>query len=98
MVDVQLSANFVATITLATLRKHEQRALKGLAVLTRGNRLSITPVSAAHGSSFSILLSEHDARFASNSFVIRSASVQPITLRSFLCAMTIAQSMTRWKF
>jgi predicted RNA-binding protein with PUA-like domain len=30
------------------LREHEQRALKGLALLKRGNRLSITPVSAAH--------------------------------------------------
>jgi predicted RNA-binding protein with PUA-like domain len=33
---------------VAELRQHEQRALKGLALLSRGNRLSITPVSAAH--------------------------------------------------
>ena len=35
-------------ITLATLREHSNGALKGLALLKRGNRLSITPVSAAH--------------------------------------------------
>jgi predicted RNA-binding protein with PUA-like domain len=48
MVDVKLERKFRRTITLATLREHEQRALKGLALLKRGNRLSITPVSAAH--------------------------------------------------
>ena len=48
MVDVKLVRKFRRTITLATLREHEQRALKGLALLKRGNRLSITPVSAAH--------------------------------------------------
>jgi predicted RNA-binding protein with PUA-like domain len=30
------------------LRKHSNGALHGLALLQRGNRLSITPVSAAH--------------------------------------------------
>ena len=48
MVDVKLERKFRSTITLATLREHEQRALKGLALLKRGNRLSITPVGAAH--------------------------------------------------
>jgi len=48
MVDVQLQRKFRSIITLATLREHENRALKGLALLQRGNRLSVTPVSAAH--------------------------------------------------
>ena len=48
MVDVQLQRKFPNVITLAELRKHENRALKGLALLQRGNRLSVTPVSAAH--------------------------------------------------
>jgi predicted RNA-binding protein with PUA-like domain len=48
MVDVQLERKFRQVITLATLREHENRALKGLALLKRGNRLSVTPVSAAH--------------------------------------------------
>ncbi len=48
MVDVQLQRKFRSTITLATLREHETRSLKGLALLKRGNRLSVTPVSAAH--------------------------------------------------
>jgi predicted RNA-binding protein with PUA-like domain len=48
MVEVRMKRKFRRAITLATLREHEQRALKGLALLKRGNRLSITPVSAAH--------------------------------------------------
>jgi predicted RNA-binding protein with PUA-like domain len=48
MVDVQLQRKFRNTITLAALREHDQRALKGLALLKRGNRLSVTPVSSAH--------------------------------------------------
>jgi predicted RNA-binding protein with PUA-like domain len=48
MVDVQLERKFRRTVTLATLRQHERSELKGLALLKRGNRLSITPVSAAH--------------------------------------------------
>jgi predicted RNA-binding protein with PUA-like domain len=48
MVDVQLQRKFRGHVTLATLREHENRALKGLALLKRGNRLSVTPVSAAH--------------------------------------------------
>jgi len=34
--------------TLETLRKHADQELRGLALLKRGNRLSITPVSDAH--------------------------------------------------
>jgi predicted RNA-binding protein with PUA-like domain len=48
MVDVQLERRFRGVITLATLREHQNRALKGLALLKRGNRLSVTPVSSAH--------------------------------------------------
>ena len=48
MVDVQLERKFRGTISLATLREHDNAALKGLALLKRGNRLSVTPVSAAH--------------------------------------------------
>ena len=48
MVDVQLQRKFRNTVALAALREHAQGALHGLALLKRGNRLSITPVSAAH--------------------------------------------------
>jgi predicted RNA-binding protein with PUA-like domain len=48
MVDVRFERKLAAPITLATLREHSNGALKGLALLQRGNRLSITPVSAAH--------------------------------------------------
>ncbi len=48
MVDVQLQRKLKRPITLATLREHANGALKGMALLKRGNRLSITPVSAAH--------------------------------------------------
>jgi predicted RNA-binding protein with PUA-like domain len=48
MVDVQFQRKLKRPITLATLREHGSGALKGLALLKRGNRLSITPVSDAH--------------------------------------------------
>jgi predicted RNA-binding protein with PUA-like domain len=48
MVDVQLQRKLAKPITLALLRQHEKRGLKGLALLQRGNRLSVTPVSASH--------------------------------------------------
>ena len=48
MVDVQFQRKLKHPITLATLRQHAGRGLKGMALLRRGNRLSITPVSAAH--------------------------------------------------
>jgi predicted RNA-binding protein with PUA-like domain len=48
MVDVRFERKLRAPITLATLREHADGALNGLALLKRGNRLSITPVSTAH--------------------------------------------------
>ena len=48
MVDVQLQRKLKQPITLETLRKHADDELRGLALLKRGNRLSITPVSDAH--------------------------------------------------
>lgn len=48
MVDVQLQRKLKQPITLDTLRTHADDALRGLALLKRGNRLSITPVSDAH--------------------------------------------------
>jgi predicted RNA-binding protein with PUA-like domain len=47
MVDVQLQRKFKRPIALAELRKHSTGALERLALLRRGNRLSITPVAAA---------------------------------------------------
>jgi len=48
MVDVQLTRKLARPITLAALRNHSTGALKGFALLRRGNRLSVMPVSAAH--------------------------------------------------
>jgi predicted RNA-binding protein with PUA-like domain len=48
VVDVRLERRLARVITLDELRKHEARELDGLLLLKRGNRLSITPVSAAH--------------------------------------------------
>ena len=48
MVDVQLERKLARPITLAALREHSGGALKGLALLRRGNRLSVMPVSTAH--------------------------------------------------
>jgi predicted RNA-binding protein with PUA-like domain len=47
-VDVRLKARAKAVVPLATLREHAARELDGLWLLRRGNRLSITPVDAAH--------------------------------------------------
>lgn len=44
-VDVELERRFDRVVTLAELRA--EKALAGLAILRRGNRLSITPVTAA---------------------------------------------------
>ena len=46
--DVQLKRRLKRVITLDELRKHETRELDGMLLLKRGNRLSITPLSAAH--------------------------------------------------
>jgi len=48
VVDVQLKRRLKRVITLDELRTHEQRELDGMLLLKRGNRLSITPVSATH--------------------------------------------------
>jgi len=48
VVDVQLKRRLKRIITLDELRSHETRELDGMLLLKRGNRLSITPVSAAH--------------------------------------------------
>jgi predicted RNA-binding protein with PUA-like domain len=47
-VDVRLKQRAKAVVPLATLREHAARELDGLWLLRRGNRLSITPVDAAH--------------------------------------------------
>ncbi|MFM9887183.1 MAG: EVE domain-containing protein [Burkholderiales bacterium] len=48
MVDVKLSKPFSRVISLAELRRHERDQLAGLLLLRAGNRLSITPIDAAH--------------------------------------------------
>jgi predicted RNA-binding protein with PUA-like domain len=48
VVDVQLKRRLKRVITLDELRKYETRELDGMLLLKRGNRLSITPLSAAH--------------------------------------------------
>ena len=47
VVDVQLKRRLKRVITLDELRMHETRELDGMLLLKRGNRLSITPLSAA---------------------------------------------------
>jgi predicted RNA-binding protein with PUA-like domain len=44
MVDVQLKRRLKHLITLAELRAHATRELKGMVLLRPGNRLSVTPV------------------------------------------------------
>ncbi len=48
MVDVQLKKALARPISLEELRAHANKELKGMALLRPGNRLSITPVEAAH--------------------------------------------------
>jgi len=48
MVDVQLKRRLARTITLPELRAHAAKELKGMVLLRPGNRLSVTPVEAAH--------------------------------------------------
>ena len=45
MVDIKLRRKLSRIITLAELREHEEDQLKDLALLRKGNRLSILPVS-----------------------------------------------------
>lgn len=47
MVDVKLVRKFVRPVTLEALREHAGGALRDMWILRRGNRLSITPVTAA---------------------------------------------------
>jgi predicted RNA-binding protein with PUA-like domain len=47
MVDVRLEQRFSRVISLDELRTHASGKLRELLILKRGNRLSITPVSAA---------------------------------------------------
>ena len=46
-VDVQLEKRIEPVITLPELREHEVDALRGMLILKRGNRLSVTPLTAA---------------------------------------------------
>jgi len=46
-VDVKLETRIEPVITLPELREHASGALRDMIVLKRGNRLSVTPVSAA---------------------------------------------------
>ena len=48
MVDVQLQHRLRRIITLHELREHASKELNGMMLLRSGNRLSVTPVSAAH--------------------------------------------------
>jgi predicted RNA-binding protein with PUA-like domain len=48
MVDVKLKERFSRIITLAELREHAAKELKGMVLLRPGNRLSVTPVEEAH--------------------------------------------------
>ena len=48
MVDVKLKERFARVITLTELRAHASKELAGMVLLRPGNRLSVTPVEAAH--------------------------------------------------
>jgi predicted RNA-binding protein with PUA-like domain len=48
VVDVQLKRRLARIITLEELRAHARTELKGMVLLRPGNRLSVTPVEAAH--------------------------------------------------
>ena len=48
MVDVELERRLARTIALEEMRAHASRELKGMVLLRSGNRLSVTPLSAAH--------------------------------------------------
>jgi len=47
-VDVRLTQRFPSVLPLARLRDHASGRLEGLALLRRGNRLSVMPVQAGH--------------------------------------------------
>ena len=46
-VDVQLEKRIEPVITLPELREHARGALREMLILKRGNRLSVTPLTAA---------------------------------------------------
>jgi predicted RNA-binding protein with PUA-like domain len=48
MVDVKLKERFPRIVTLAELREHAAKELKGMVLLRPGNRLSVSPVEPAH--------------------------------------------------
>jgi predicted RNA-binding protein with PUA-like domain len=48
MVDVKLKERFDRIIALTELRAHATKELKGMVLLRPGNRLSVSPVEAAH--------------------------------------------------
>jgi len=48
MVDVRLKERFPRIITLAELRAHATKELKGMVLLRPGNRLSVSPVEPQH--------------------------------------------------
>ncbi len=47
-IDVRLQRRFKRIITLDELRVHSEEKLRGMLLLRRGNRLSVTPVSDDH--------------------------------------------------
>ncbi|HXC60193.1 MAG TPA: EVE domain-containing protein [Steroidobacteraceae bacterium] len=47
-VDVRLKQRLEPALPLTTLREHADGALDGMLLLRRGNRLSVTPVTAEH--------------------------------------------------
>ena len=48
MVDVRLKRRLKRVIALTQLREHAAKELRGMVLLRPGNRLSVTPVEAAH--------------------------------------------------
>ena len=48
MVDVKLERKLARTISLTELKAHASKALSGLLLLRRGNRLSVFPVAERH--------------------------------------------------
>lgn len=60
-VDVRLLRRFAQPVTLDALREHEGGRLRDMQVLRRGNRLSVTPVSADEWRFIHALAGERDA-------------------------------------
>jgi predicted RNA-binding protein with PUA-like domain len=47
-IDVQLEQRFARLVSLDELRAHANKKLRGMVLLRTGNRLSVSPVDAAH--------------------------------------------------